>query len=290
MRIRNFLLLLPLLLLTLSFSSSDNFPSYRWYSGDGKKIDLEKIQKEVLKADIVFFGELHNDVQAHWLQLILAQHLFNEKGKNLVMGCEMFESDNQLVLNEFLRGLINEKKLKENARLWDNYATDYAPLINFAKSNKIPVIATNTPRRYASMVFSGGFEALDSLSPAAKAFLPPLPIVYDTTVNCYKQLLVSNMMGHSSPNLPKAQALKDATMAHFILNNWNPGNLFFHWNGSYHSDRHEGIIWYLKQMRPDLKIYVISTVTQQDIGKLEEEHKGKADALLVTDASFPVSH
>lgn len=244
----------------------------------------------MLEADIVFFGELHNDVHSHWFELKLAMAAFEQKGKNLVMGCEMFESDNQLVLNEYLSGLLNDKKLKENARLWDNHTTDYAPLLQFAKKHSIPLIATNVPRRYASLVYTGGFESLDSLTPEAKSFLPQLPILYDTSVACYNKLLNAPMMGHSNPNLPKAQALKDATMAHFILKNLSKGQFFFHWNGSYHSDHHEGIVWYLKQWRPDLKIYVISTVTQDHLDELDETHKGKADAILVTDSGFPTSY
>lgn len=253
-------------------------------------MDWDKIQKEMLEADMVFFGEQHNDVQAHWFELKLAEAAFKSKGERLVMGCEMFETDDQLVLNEYLNGLLNDKKLKENARLWNNYPTDYAPLVKFAKENHIPVIATNVPRRYASLVFSGGFEALDSLDREARAYLPPLPITYDTAVKCYNDLLHAPMMGHSSGNLPKAQALKDATMAWFILKNWEEGNYFYHWNGSYHSDNHEGIVWYLKQMRPDLKIYVISTVSQKELKELETDNKGKADAILVTDAAFPTSY
>ena len=51
---------------------------------------------------------------------------------------------------------------------------------------------------------------------------------------------------HATPNLPKAQAAKDATMAHFILKNFDPNKLFLHFDGSYHSDNYEGIVWWIK--------------------------------------------
>lgn len=244
----------------------------------------------MMEADIVLFGELHNNPHAHWFEMKVTKSLYEAKGDKLVLGCEMLESDNQLVVNEYLNGLINAKKFKENARLWDNYTTDYAPIVDFAKEKKLQVIATNTPRRYASMIFTGGFEVLDNLAPEAKSYLPKLPIPYDTSVNCYNALLHSPMMGHSNENLPKAQAFKDATMAHFILANWEAGKTFYHWNGSYHSDNHEGIVWYLKQANPNLKIYTISTVDQESLDKLDEDKVGKADAILVTDPSFPTSY
>ncbi len=274
----------------MSFQSLKNPLAYTWFNDKGKSMDFSKVEKEMMEADIILFGELHNNPHAHWFELKIAKALHAAKGENLVLGCEMFESDNQLVLNEYLSGQINAKKLQENARLWDNYATDYAPMVDFAKENKLPVIATNTPRRYASMIYSGGFEVLESLAPEAKAYFAPFPITYDTTVSCYNALLHSPMMGHSNENLPKAQAFKDATMAHFILANWEAGKTFFHWNGSYHSDNHEGIVWYLKQANPDLKIYTISTVDQETLDKLEDNYIGKADAILVTDPSFPTSY
>jgi uncharacterized iron-regulated protein len=81
-------------------------------------------------------------------------------------------------------------------------------------------------------------------------------------------------------NLPKAQAAKDATMAHFILENWSAGKTFFHFNGSYHSNHHQGIIWYLQQQNPELRIVTINTVLQEEIGTLSEEHLNSADYII----------
>jgi uncharacterized iron-regulated protein len=89
------------------------------------------------------------------------------------------------------------------------------------------------------------------------------------------------MMGeHTSPNMPKAQALKDATMAHFLFSNWTPGSLFIHYNGSYHSEYHEGISWYLKRYKADIKIATIATVSQKEITTLLPEHLLKADYII----------
>ncbi|MDX5321730.1 MAG: ChaN family lipoprotein [Bacteroidota bacterium] len=218
------------LVLSSAFQSGE--PSHAWFTTKGKSTDWDQVLKACEKADIVLFGELHNDVQSHWFEKRLAAHLIAQHGDKLVLGCEMLEADDQIIVNEYLKGLIDFKKLKENARLWDNYTTDYKPIVDLAKEAKIPVIATNIPRRYAAMVYKGGFEALDILDPEAKSYIAPLPIVYDSTVSCYQALLSNPMMGHANPNLPKSQASKDATMAHFILKNWKSGNHFYHWNGS----------------------------------------------------------
>jgi hypothetical protein len=98
------------------------------------------------------------------------------------------------------------------------------------------------------------------------------------------------MPGHSGTNLPKAQALKDATMAHFILENYKQGSLFLHFNGAYHSDNYEGVLWYLKQARPTLKYATISTVSQKDISKLLAENRGKADFIICVDEDMTTTY
>jgi uncharacterized iron-regulated protein len=202
--------------------------------------------------------------------------------RNLVLGAEMFEQDNQEALNSYLSGKLSAKGLDSSARLWKNYPTDYAPLVNFAKANNIVFAATNIPRRYAAIVSKGGFEALDTISAKEKTWIAPLPIKYDAELPGYKNMM-EMMAGHGSVNMPKAQAIKDATMAYFILQNFVAGSLFIHYNGSYHSENHDGIVWHLKQSKPELKIATVTTVSQTDIAKLLAENKGKADYIICVD-------
>jgi uncharacterized iron-regulated protein len=259
-------------------------PAYFLFNKEGKDIKYEKMLKEVGDADIVLFGESHDDPISHWLELELTKDLFETKKDNLVLGAEMFESDNQVILDEYISGLISVSNFESNSRLWPNYKTDYKPLVEFAKTNKLKFVATNVPRRYASLVNTKGFEGLDELSAEAKEFLPPLPVKYDAELNCYKSMMEMEGMGsHVTPNFPKAQAIKDATMAHFILKNWSKGKLLIHYHGSYHSENFESIYWYLKQENPGLKIVTIHTVSQPDISELTDENKGKADFTICVD-------
>ena len=244
----------------------------------------EKMLKEAADADIVLFGESHDDPISHWLQLELTKDLYNLKKDRLILGAEMFESDNQVILDEYLDSLISMTNFESNVRLWPNYKTDYKPLVEVAKKNKLKLVASNVPRRYASLVNSKGFEGLDELSAEAKAFLPPLPVKYDPELNCYKSMMEMEGMGsHVTPNFPKAQAIKDATMAYFILKNWSKGKLLIHYQGSYHSENYESIYWYLKQEKPDLKIVTIHTVSQDEISELTKENTGKADFTIAVD-------
>jgi len=276
---KKFLLLTAFVLSHLVSNTQDKSP-YVLYNAKGKKLSYKKMIKVLKEKDIVLFGEYHNNAIVHWLQLEVTKDL--KQSRNLVLGAEMFEADNQEPLDLYLQGKLSAKGLDSNARLWKNYPTDYAPLVNFAKENKLAFAATNIPRKFASLVSKGGFEKLDSLSAKEKSWIAPLPIAYDAELPGYKKML-EMMGGHGGPNLPKAQAIKDATMAHFILQYYKSGSLFIHYNGAYHSDNYEGILWYLKRQKPELRYVTISTVSQKDIHSLEAASKGKADFIICVD-------
>jgi len=268
-------------LLLFSFTSAaiaQSKPAYQLYQANGKKVRYSKMLKKLGKADIVFFGELHNSAIAHWLELELAIDL--NKRQAIQLGAEMLEADNQASLDAYLKGEIDAAAYKEQTRLWQNYPTDYAPIVDWAKENKIPFTATNIPRRFANMVYKDDFVALDSLTDLERSWIAPLPIPLDMELETYQEIL--SMMGdHGTPMLVKAQAIKDATMAHFILKNKQPNRLFLHYNGAFHTNKHEGIVWYIREYDKELKMQTITTVEQSDIGKLKKENRHLADFILV---------
>ncbi len=288
---RKFLVPIILIAFSLMAMKADK-AAYQIYNIKGKKVSYAKLFKQAMGADVVLFGELHNNPICHWLQLELTADLFKEKGNQLVLGAEMFERDGQLILDEYIDGEISTRSFESQARLWPNYETDYKPLIEFAKENSIPFIATNIPRRYASIVFGKGFEGLDELGDHAKMFYPPLPIPYDPELPGYQAMLEmgGGMGGHGSDNFPKAQAIKDASMAHFILENLDEGQVFVHYHGTYHSNNFEGIVWYLNTYRPGLNIMTIGSVEQASLDALEEENDSIADFTLVIPATMTKTH
>lgn len=266
--------------------------AYRIFDQKGKKASYTKMFKQALESDIIMFGELHNNPICHWLQFELTNDLFNERATDVVLGAEMFERDEQLILKEYVSGIITTKNFESQARLWPNYETDYKPLVDFAQANELNFIATNVPRRYASIVFREGFEGLEELDDHTKMFFAPLPIPYDAELPGYKAMMEmgEGMGGHSTDNFPKAQAIKDATMAHSILENLEEGKIFIHYHGTYHSNNFEGIVWYLNQYRPGLKIMTIASVEQGSTDKLEEENEGIASFMLVIPETMTKTH
>ena len=271
---------ITLVVLFSLISNAQDKKAYQLFDKNGKKVSYKKLLKAAEGTQVVLFGEFHNNAISHWLELELTKDVAENKA--VVLGAEMLEADNQKQVNQYLNGDINQKKLDSTARLWPNYKTDYKPLVDFAKENKLQFIATNIPRRFASLVSKNGFEALEKLTEEEKTWIAPQPIPYDATLPGYVEML--KMMGeHTSPNMPKAQASKDATMAYFISKNLKDGTTFIHYNGSYHSDNFEAISWYLKTYQPNVKIVTISSVEQKDLTKLDSENYNKANFIIVID-------
>ncbi|MCB0497895.1 MAG: ChaN family lipoprotein [Cyclobacteriaceae bacterium] len=276
--IKSALLLSAIFVFSVSYAQDK--PAYILYNKEGKEVKYSKLEKALDGKNVILFGEHHDSPISHWLELQLTKSLF-AVDSNMVLGAEMFEADDQVILNEYLDDKIDDKLLDSEAKLWKNYETDYEPLVLFAKEHHLPFVATNIPRRYARMVSKRGLETLDSIAPKAKEWIAPLPIEVDLNLPGYKNMIET--MGSHMPgnveNMARAQASKDATMAYFILKNLGEGP-FIHFNGAYHSNNYDGINYYLLKGKPDIHILTISTVKQDNINSLEEENVGIADFII----------
>ncbi|WP_400191992.1 ChaN family lipoprotein [Hymenobacter sp. B81] len=283
-------LLLAVLPALAAAAPADDLPAYRLFTAEGKPVSFPKMLSELAKAEVVLFGEQHNDPIAHWLVRQVARELARRRAGQLVLGLEMFERDVQPLVEQYNVGELDEQAFEAGSRPWPNYATDYKPLLQLARQQKLRVVGTNVPRRYAQQVAKGGLAVLDALPAAEKAWLAPLPITVDYALPGYQNMrkMFGGDASHAAgvENIIQAQALKDATMAYFIRQSRQPGQLLLHLNGAYHSDHHDGIGWYLRQAEPQLRIRTISTVTQEQLGKLEPENRGKGDFVLVVPADM----
>ncbi|WP_407481989.1 ChaN family lipoprotein [Elizabethkingia meningoseptica] len=260
-------LFFALVVLGFGLANAQNFYAYRFYNKKGKAIKPQKVLRQLADYDVVLFGELHNNSIIHWLQLRITEGLYKKKQQQLILGAEMFERDNQSQIDHYLTGNIDPKNLKDSVRLWNNYTTDYKPLLDFAKAKKLKFIAGNIPRKFASQVAKQGLESLNALTPLEKTYIAGLPVKVTLDTPGYKEM--KSMMGEHADamkimNFISAQAVKDATMAESIYRNVQPGKTFIHYNGNYHSKEYGGIYWYLKQKNPALKIAVISVFESTD--------------------------
>ena len=276
---------ISILVVTIMLSMSINAQvAYKLYSKEGKEVSFDKMVKDLSKSEVILFGELHNNSICHWLQLKVTESVYEKNGK-LTLGAEMFESDNQLLINEYFSGSIRTKDFEKEMRLWDNYKTDYKPLLEFARSNELKFVASNIPRRYASIVSRKGFEGVDSLADASKEYIAPLPILYDTNNPSVHKMMVMDFGhgkgGEQAKAMAKAQSIKDATMAYFIYKNMEKKTTFIHYQGDFHSSNYGGIYWYLKNRDSGLDISTISTVESDGELLFDAEYSELGDYILV---------
>lgn len=263
--------------------------NYNIYNTRTKQIiTIDKIISDCARADVLFFGEEHNDSACHFLEAEILKGLYNRFGDKIALSLEMFETDNQLPLNEYLEGFIPEDRFAKDVRLWSNYK-DYRPMIEFAKTNHIQVIAANTPRRYVSMVSRLGMASLDNLSKEAKKLLPPLP--YDTLSGRYREKFEEVMQGSpgsSNPNVYYSQNLWDAGMSYSIYkyHRNHKGNKIFHCVGGFHTAEKLGTAAQLKMRSKKIRILNIASVSDVSYNSSDpqafEKFSKLGDYILIT--------
>ena len=259
---------------------------YKIYDTRTKQIvSVDKIVTDMADADVLFFGEEHNDSACHYLENKIFRALHTAYGDKVVLSMEMFETDNQTALDDYLQGFIDEARLVKDARLWSNYK-DYRPMIDYAKQNHLPVIAANPPRRYVSLVTKRGMRALDSLSKDAKKFLPPLP--YDTLNGRYREKFMDIMKGapeSSSRNIYYSQSLWDAGMSYSIYKflKANKHKKVFHCVGGFHTEEKLGTMAQLQMRNKKLKILNIASFSDASFPNPNwEQFSNKGDYLIIT--------
>lgn len=282
--------------------------AYRLYGKDGQSVAYADMVKDLAQQDAVFVGEMHNCPICHWLERRLLQSLHQacaaegsaKKGKKdaapkgVAVGMEMFEADDQLVIDEYFAQQITADRFESEARFWPNYSTDYEPLVDFAYEHRLPLVATNVPRRYANSVKNHGIAFLDSLSDEAKRYLPPLPIPYQANEQATEAFGLMAAMGKGKSSNPEwlsqSQALKDATMAWNTAQWLKKGYQMVHFNGNYHTAAGEGILTYLRHYAPKARCKTIYSVRQEDITALEEDYLGQADYYICVAEDMSTSY
>lgn len=265
--------------------------AYKIYNSKGKVISFEKMMKTLDQKELILFGEYHDNPIAHWLEfeVLLNLNKTNNPAK-IGVGFEMFEMHQVANLASYIQD-IDYIKLKDSTNLWSNFKTDYKPLLDTAIRFGNKPFAANITRKYARLVFKKGLVALDTLPDAEKRTIAPLPFPFDSTLSQYAELItMGKEMHQSGVNFALSQAIKDATMAHHIVQQFNVCSKVLFLNGSFHSDFHQGIFWYVHQYRPKTTIGTISTTSQADVSKLDKANFNRADFIVVVNQNMTSTH
>lgn len=279
--------LLIILLLWVPCATFAQSPEQRYkiYDVKSKKaISIDDLIANTRNIDVLFFGEEHNDSIGHILEFELFKKLSSSYPKT-ALALEMFHTDTQPVMDEYLAGLISEKNFSKEARAWNNYK-DYRPMIEFAKANHLPVIAGNAAARYSNAVTKSGLDALKLFPATSLAFLPPIPV--DTATGRYYDKFVETLGGHDMRPMKiyQTQNLWDASMSWSIAKYYkaNKGTKIFQINGRFHSDEKLGALAKLKQYLPKLRVSNISCFSGDDFEQPEwSKHEHLGDYIILTD-------
>lgn len=299
-----FLLIYALLVPLCALAQGGQKPAadFQVYDSSGRAVTLDEVISAMSNTDVVFIGESHNDAVAHRVELQLLEGALASYGsgapstrREVALSLEMFERDVQPVLDEYLGNLILERQFLSDSRPWNNYPSGYRPLLEFARSKNLPVIAANVPTRYANRVARMGRASLSALSPQAKAWLAPLP--YGEASTAYAAKFKSAMggmtaghQGNAQQNFLDAQVLRDATMAYAIAQalTARPKALVLHVTGIFHVEGRMGIPEMMERYRERTRMLVVALIPASESAKLDAESLKKAgDFVIVTQAAQP---
>jgi len=248
------------------------------------------------RYDAVFVGEQHDDPATHRLEQAILEGMLRRR-RPVVVALEMFERDVQPVLDQYLAGTITEEQFLKDSRPWPRYATDYRPIVEFARAHHLPVIGSDVPRRIAADVSKNGISAVDGLGPDRK--LAARELQCPTNGDYYERFLRA-MGGHPPSDDPKgadiqqrndrfylAQCLKDETMGESIADAFMKTSqhvTVVHFNGAFHSDYAEGTAASARRRMPGRRIAVVSVVPVDDLDQKrpDEDDLKVGDCLVVT--------
>ncbi|MDT8370330.1 MAG: ChaN family lipoprotein, partial [Longimicrobiales bacterium] len=284
---------------------------YVVYRGDGSRAALTDLVSALDEVEVLFLGEEHDDRVGHRVQLEIFRRILVDHGgggpmaggaatparegsgpvrgefREVVLSLEFFERDVQVVLDEYLAGLISEEHFLRSARPWDNYARDYRPLVELAKETRIPVVAANAPRRYVNLASREGREALSALSAEARRFLPPLP--WPEASEAYRaewDALMGTAAQHISGDPLAGQTLWDAAMgesiARALAERADGAPLVVHLAGGFHLERGTGIPEALDVYRPGTRVRIVAIRTAAEPGRFDPAHERAGDFVILT--------
>ena len=251
-------------------------------------ITPEELVASLEGYDVLFFGEYHDQDILHEVEYEVFKSLYAKYGDRLVLSMEMFEADNQEILDDYLENEVSEDNFLANSRPWPRYKTDYRKLVEFAKAHELPVIAANIPRFMAHYVAVDG-----NTEQVGYDYKKYLPRETNAPEGAYKDKFFGHMSrGEASAAMQQrmdrmfaAQCIKDDKMAESMYDflQDEPQSFIYHVNGCFHSDSHLGTVERLQQRAPHLKIAVITSKDLPEDGNyltVYEDHKKVGEFII----------
>ena len=179
---------------------------------------LPDVMAHVAGKKIIYVGETHNLFPDHVMELEIIKDL-HKRGKTFAIGMEMFQRPFQKVLDDYIGGKIDEAEFLKGTEYFKRWGFDYnlyRPILLFARSEKIPVVALNQRQEIVDKVFRGG---LDTLPEEEKKSVPSQMDFSDDDYREKLKKVFSEHKDFKTENFDffyQAQILWDETMAESV--------------------------------------------------------------------------
>jgi uncharacterized iron-regulated protein len=142
----------------------------------GERLTWSDLMGRILASDVIILGEEHDDALAHAVQLAVVQNAAERWPREGALSMEMLERDEQVIVDDFLEGLIDADTF---ARLTESvdwagtgtWAKWYQPIIDAAAADGWSLTAANAPRRYVRIARTEGYDRLKKLPPQREALI-----------------------------------------------------------------------------------------------------------------------
>jgi len=268
---------------------SNEYKPPGFFLGSGQPLSKNEFFARIKNsgAPVVMVGENHEDELAQALELQILKTVGSTPEKKVGLSLEFYDRESQTVLDEYLGDLVPLATFLRDSRPPGNHPV-YQPLIDHCKTDHLPVIASNCPRRYTAMVSKGGRNCLTSLATtSAGQLLPPLP--YPGASKEYTENFINIMreMGNTNPTVPTtmldAQSLWDATMADSINQGLGRLDRVVHVTGYFHIQHKLGLVEHMTRLRPEIEILTIVILPSAQTHEITQEQKDIADLVVLTD-------
>jgi len=109
--------------------------------------------------------------------------------------------------------MIRKKDFEAEAKLWPNYKTDYAPIVDFAAKKRDKIHRDKISKAlFCYCKTSKDLKSRPASMHLERGMMAPMPLKYNPELDCYKKIgeMVAGSPMHMGDNCPKAQAIKDA--------------------------------------------------------------------------------
>jgi len=225
-----------------------------------QRMEMAQLIEQLRAADVIFLGEKHDNDAGHQFQLEVIQSL-HAAGCDLAIGMEQFERDVQGAVDDYLAGKLNEEEFLAVSRPWKNYPEHYKAIVEFAKTNRLPILAGNLPRKLATAVSEGKEIERHQSVFAARTTSAPKDRYWDNFV----RTMQGHMGADGDEKLVKfyaSQCAKDDAMAeaitdHLVTNRHRPRKVV-QLCGHFHSDYGLGTVARVQSRLPLLHSIVIT--------------------------------